>query len=272
MNGEPAYVAFISPAQINFLIPADLPRGPVQIQVRNNGLSSTAAMVTLQPAAPAFFVFGGTKYAAATHSDGVSLTGPPGLITGVATTPLKPGETVVLYVNGLGATTPPIPNGQLISSPLPLTVSPTVTIGGSPAQVAFAGLTAAGLYQINAIVPVVPTGDAAMVDAAVIAQVQGISSPTNTFLSVSAMAAIPNTAVDISNFLFLPDPIMVQRGTSVVWTNKDNPQHTVTADNNGFKSNNLNKGDTFSQTLNTPGTYTYHCSIHPFMKGTIVVQ
>ena len=81
-----------------------------------------------------------------------------------------------------------------------------------------------------------------------------------------------NAPVDISNFAFAPPTITVAAGTPIVWTNKDATAHTVTSDTRQFDSPVLDVSDTFSQTFTTPGTYTYHCSIHPFMKGKIVVQ
>ena len=83
----------------------------------------------------------------------------------------------------------------------------------------------------------------------------------------------PTTAsVDISNFAFGPPAITVSAGTQIVWTNKDGTAHTVAADDGRFTSDPFDKSQSFTQTLATPGTYTYHCSIHPFMKGKIVVQ
>jgi hypothetical protein len=78
VNGKPAYLSYISPSQVNVLIPADTPAGPVQIQVMNNGLASATVRVNLEAAAPAFFRFPGTKYIAATHSDNAPLSALPG--------------------------------------------------------------------------------------------------------------------------------------------------------------------------------------------------
>jgi uncharacterized protein (TIGR03437 family) len=58
INGEPAFVSYISPWQINALIPADLAPGPVQIQVSNHGLASDMISANLVDAAPAFFNIG----------------------------------------------------------------------------------------------------------------------------------------------------------------------------------------------------------------------
>jgi uncharacterized protein (TIGR03118 family) len=182
VNGNPAYLSYISPSQINVLIPADTPAGPIQIQVMNNGLASATVRVNLESAAPAFFQFTGTKYIAATHSDNVSPIGPPGIITGTTTTPAQPGEIVVLYANGFGETNPAIPNGLFLTMPLQLAVTPTVTIGGKPAEVKFAGLTAPGLYQFNVVVP---TGLAAG-DADVIIQILGVTTQAHGVLSIAA--------------------------------------------------------------------------------------
>jgi uncharacterized protein (TIGR03118 family) len=177
-NGENAYVEFVSASQLSVLLPADLAPGPVKIQTFNNGLESSAVTITVQPVGPAFFMLAGNKYVAATHLDG-SITG--GTVTGVTTTPAKGGETIVLYGNGFGATQAAIPNGQLITSPLTLAPTPIVTIGGVQASVQFAGLVSAGLYQMNVVVPTgLPAGD-----NAIVAQVGGVSTQANAFVSIS---------------------------------------------------------------------------------------
>jgi len=79
-------------------------------------------------------------------------------------------------------------------------------------------------------------------------------------------------ALNIANFAFAPDPVTVSAGATLTWTNQDGSTHTVVADDGSFKSSGLSKGATYSQQITTPGTYLYHCSIHPFMKGTITVR
>lgn len=79
------------------------------------------------------------------------------------------------------------------------------------------------------------------------------------------------TSVMIHNFSFLPQSISVPKGTTITWTNMDSAPHTVTSDNNAFASGTLKTNDTFKFTFNTPGTFTYHCAIHPGMKATVVV-
>lgn len=182
VNGKPAYVYFISPSQINILTPADNTQGPVQVQVNNNGLVSATTTFNMQPVAPALFQFsqGSGKYAAAQHGVGFGLLGPTSLLPNNAATPAKPGEVIVLYANGLGATNPAIPDGKLVTAPAPLITTPVVTIGGTRATVQFAGLVSAGLYQINVVVPDnTPDGD-----QEVIVQAGGQSSPSGVLISV----------------------------------------------------------------------------------------
>ena len=78
-------------------------------------------------------------------------------------------------------------------------------------------------------------------------------------------------AVTIVNFAFQPASLEVPVGTTVTWTNQGSAPHTVTADDGSFDSGTLQPGGTFSMTFDTPGTFTYHCEIHPNMMGTIVV-
>ncbi len=70
----------------------------------------------------------------------------------------------------------------------------------------------------------------------------------------------------------MPSTVTIAAGVQVQWINQDGTAHTVTADDARFHSDILDRGQTFSQTFSAPGTYSYHCSIHPFMKGKVVVQ
>lgn len=81
-------------------------------------------------------------------------------------------------------------------------------------------------------------------------------------------------AVTISNFAFHPATITVKAGTTVTWTNKDSTAHTVTADTpsaDAPASGDINQGASYSFTFKKAGTYAYHCTMHPYMKGTVVV-
>lgn len=85
-------------------------------------------------------------------------------------------------------------------------------------------------------------------------------------------AGQPNVEVVIQNFAFSPSPLNVKVGDTVRWTNRDSAPHTVSSDSNAFESGTMNQGQAFQFTFKTPGTYPYHCSVHPNMKATVVVQ
>jgi plastocyanin len=88
-----------------------------------------------------------------------------------------------------------------------------------------------------------------------------------------ARAQTSSSAVAIHNFTFTPQALTVKAGTTVTWTNKDDIPHGIASANNGFaRSEALDTGDSSSFTFATPGTYAYFCYVHPFMKGTIVVE
>ena len=80
------------------------------------------------------------------------------------------------------------------------------------------------------------------------------------------------TPVQIDGFRFAPVNLDITVGTQVIWTNKQNVAHDVTADDNQYFSEMLDTNQTYSHTFSAPGAYTYHCSIHPFMKATVVVH
>jgi plastocyanin len=80
------------------------------------------------------------------------------------------------------------------------------------------------------------------------------------------------TKIAIKNFSYQPATLTVKKGTAVTWTNEDNVAHTVTSDSgNELESKSLGKGDSFTHTFNTTGTFAYHCSPHPTMKASVVV-
>ena len=79
-----------------------------------------------------------------------------------------------------------------------------------------------------------------------------------------------STVVLIENFNFNPAEVTIPAGTTVVWTNQDTVDHSIIGD--GFSSQAFGRGQSFESTFSTPGTYSYHCGIHPNMQGTIIVQ
>jgi amicyanin len=98
------------------------------------------------------------------------------------------------------------------------------------------------------------------------------SAPAATGSSTTApVAPVGPNAVNIDNFKFAPQTLTVPVGTTVTWTNQDEEPHTVAAKDGSFHSPALDNHQTFSYTFQTPGSYDYICSIHPFMTGTVVV-
>ena len=77
--------------------------------------------------------------------------------------------------------------------------------------------------------------------------------------------------VTIKDFAFTPQVLTVKAGTTVTWTNEDSASHTITSAG-FFDSGTIATGQTFSKTFDQPGTYNYACSIHPSMKGKIIVE
>ncbi len=86
-----------------------------------------------------------------------------------------------------------------------------------------------------------------------------------------AARAAPAAATSISGFAFA-DTITVAAGQAVTWTNLDPVPHTVTADDGSWGSVDLAKGQGFTMTFSRPGTYAYHCTIHPSMEARVVVS
>jgi plastocyanin len=78
-------------------------------------------------------------------------------------------------------------------------------------------------------------------------------------------------AVTIAGFAFSPAALTIEAGTTVTWTNQDSATHTATADDGSFDTGNIAQGQSVSITFDTPGTFTYHCSIHPNMVASITV-
>jgi uncharacterized protein (TIGR03437 family) len=182
IDSKPAFVAYISPAQINVQAPADSALGPVPVEVTYNGSTSPAGTAQLQAVSPGFFLWSGI-YAVATRPD-FSRVAPAGLFDGVATVPAKPGETIILWGTGFGATNPTVPPGALPPSNQVSNVSNTVTVtvGNIAATVVGAAIAPGnpGLYQIAVQIPAsAPDGD-----LAVVAQVSGVQSSSNVLLSV----------------------------------------------------------------------------------------
>jgi len=89
----------------------------------------------------------------------------------------------------------------------------------------------------------------------------------------------PGSSVPSNGKFFVPDTLTVSKGTTVTWTNDDSTLHTVTSGsaesgNSGteFDSSYLAAGKTFQHQFSTAGTFDYYCTLHPWMKGKVVVS
>jgi len=149
VNGILANLFFVSPTQINFLIPYDLTAGTVNIFVARQGTSGPLVPIRLNSTAPGLFQFKG--YVIATHLNG-------SLISDNA--PASAGEIIVIYVAGLGRTSPDTTSGKLVTSAATIVaVSQTqALLNGDPCPpsgLLYVGLAPgfAGLYQINLRLP-----------------------------------------------------------------------------------------------------------------------
>jgi plastocyanin len=90
--------------------------------------------------------------------------------------------------------------------------------------------------------------------------------------TLAATSGVSMTEPQPDHYAFTPDATSVSVGDTVTWTNKSDAPHTVTSDSGAFGSPAEQQNQTFSFTFNTPGTFAYHCNIHPYMHGTITVK
>ncbi len=107
---------------------------------------------------------------------------------------------------------------------------------------------------------------------AVLALVVACGSSGGTTTTAPGTSGSGGAQVVMKDFAFDPASVTIKAGESVAWTNQDSATHTVVGDNGEFQSGDLANGADFAFTFDKAGTYTYHCGIHPSMKGTVVVQ
>jgi uncharacterized protein (TIGR03437 family) len=169
INNKPAAISFLNNNQINVQAPTDGSSGQVNVVVTtSSGVS--AAVVNLQPVAPGLFM-NGALYPAA-QLPNYSVISP--------SNPAHAGSVVILYGTGFGATNPPYSTGVAISGASPLVNAVTATVGNIPAQVDFAGIIGAGLYQINITIPAgAGTGNVPLV-----LSINGLQTQSNVSLPI----------------------------------------------------------------------------------------
>lgn len=150
VNGILSNLFFVSPGQINFLIPYEIVGSSVTLFVERQGIVGPEVTIPLATTSPGFFEWNG-NFALAEHADG-------SLVTEAA--PAQPGEVIVLYAAGLGRTVPDVPSGHIVSTATSILYQSELQIllNGQPcpaSSIWYAGLTPgfAGLYQINLELP-----------------------------------------------------------------------------------------------------------------------
>ena len=161
IDGRAGYLSYVSPTQINFQAPSDTTTGSVPVIVTTASGTATST-VTLAQSAPSFLLLdskhvagiilrpnGSGAYGGGTYD----ILGPTGTSLGYPTVAAKAGDNVEIFATGLGPTNPAVPAGQAFSSSAPTTYPVTLLINNVSVAPAFAGLSGAGLYQINLIVP-----------------------------------------------------------------------------------------------------------------------
>ena len=153
INGRSAAVYFISPTQINAQVPGGLQPGTATLQVIRDGIASQPEPVEIRERSPESFRYfvGGKSFAAALHVDG-AIVGDPDAVPG--TRAAQPGQTLQVFGTGFAVS----PDGVIVNGATTITGA-SATVGDRPATVAFAGLVATGLFQVNIVVPQLPSGD-----------------------------------------------------------------------------------------------------------------
>ncbi len=166
IDGQGAFLSYISPNQVNALVPSNVRAGIRQLTVTTAAGTSDSYTLTVgetQPGlfAPATFNIGGKQYVAAVFPDFQAFVLPPDAIPGVPSREAKPGETIVVFGIGFGPVTPDIPAGELVQQLNTVNSPLQFSIANQLAIIEYAGLvpTQTGLYQFNLVVPDVAAGD-----------------------------------------------------------------------------------------------------------------
>lgn len=188
IDGVPAYLSYVSPGQINLQVPNDATIGPVSVVVTTANGSATST-ATLGQFAPSLFLLDATHVAgvilrpngSGAYGGGTyDIIGPTGTSLGYPTVAANAGDTVELFGTGFGPTNPAVAAGQVYSGAAPATNPVQLLINGVNVNPAFAGLSGAGLFQINLTVPTgLGTGD-----VPIRASVAGIATPTGAVISL----------------------------------------------------------------------------------------
>lgn len=181
LGGQPAYIYYVSPGQINALA-SNISAGQTTLTVTTPAGTTAPVTVNVAAQAPAFFLWPGNQ-AVATRIDW-SLAVKPGTFAGLTTTAAHPGDIIILWGTGFGATTPPVTPGIEVPADQAYNCDPvTATLGGQPVTVYGCALSPgyAGLYQVAIQVPTTQASG----DYALRVMIDGAVSPPGVILSVA---------------------------------------------------------------------------------------
>ncbi len=104
-------------------------------------------------------------------------------------------------------------------------------------------------------------------------RILSIAIVISALLASAALAAEPaEHEIAMKNVKYSPANLEIKVGDTVIWTNEDDHDHTVVADDDSFESEKIGRGETFKHTFKKKGKFKYSCSYHPRMKGTITVK
>jgi plastocyanin len=105
-----------------------------------------------------------------------------------------------------------------------------------------------------------------------------INTGVNNLTNNQNNTIVPTTEISktyditIKSFTFNPAVITIKKGDSIKWTNQDDISHSIIANSGLFRSENFDKGQSFTFTFNNSGESLYHCGLHPSMTGKIITQ
>jgi uncharacterized protein (TIGR03437 family) len=188
IDGNPAYLWFVSPYQINLQVPDDTRTGTVPVVVNTPG-GSFSSTVTLAPSAPSFSLLDSKHVigiilrfdGSGAYGGGVyDIIGPTGNSLGYPTVAARAGDSIELFAVGLGPTNPAVPAGKAFSGSAPTNSPVNLVINGTTLSPSYAGLTSAGLYQINLTVP----SGLGSGDVPIQATVGGVSTQSGVVISL----------------------------------------------------------------------------------------
>ncbi len=168
INGRPAFVSYVSPGQVNALVPSTVEPGTAQVVVASAAQRTAPYSVPVKALLPGIAAVASESYS----SSPLAISLPAG--------PVKAGDTIVLFGIGFGPVTPTVPAGN-IARGLTTLAGVTVTFDGVPARIVYAGLSpgSVGLYQFNVTVPesAAPGGDFVRY-AGLVASINGVAAQT----------------------------------------------------------------------------------------------